>query len=149
MVTSPDRIQEELRVHACITIRGGKPRVWNRAGGRGLTRAISWRESLRQLTPAQWCGEGQTSPQQLKILGRHRDTRTSWRVICRVARKQQVLLDRIPGPDVQSTWVALRVSSGKLQVSGPTVCGGEFCQEACGSACQRCCASTLRSANHL
>ena len=39
MVTSPDRVgavyaivQKELRVHACIEIRGGKTRVWNRAG---------------------------------------------------------------------------------------------------------------------
>ena len=133
MVTTPERVgavyasvQEELRVHACIRIHTGTTKVWNRAGVRPEACNILERIARQDdPTAVVWKGSDiPTSEQGLKILGTplgHPDFVE--RHLEHVARKQQVLLDRIPlVPDVQSAWLWLLYCAS-------TISRGEFCQD--------------------
>ena len=130
-------VQEELRVHACIEIHGGKTRVWNRVGLRPEACNVLERIA-RTVDPTAVVWRGSDLPpieQGLEILGTplgHPDFVESH--LQSVARKQQVLLDRIPMvSDVQirvAFAVALCISSGKFPVEGgATHGGGELCQD--------------------
>ena len=99
-MTNPDRVnggvhaivQEELRVHACIEIYGGKTRVWNRAGLRP--------EACNVCGPHRSGVDLSPTEHWLEMLGTllgHPDFVESH--LQSVTHKQQVLLDRIPMVD--------------------------------------------------
>ena len=104
-------MQNELWVHSCVRIDGGKTQVWNAAGQKpGVCEAMD--QVARGLNPEAnvWRGsELPTHKQGIKVLGTpvgHPDYVAAQ--LEKIMEKQHTFLQRIPSiPDLQSAWLLL------------------------------------------
>ena len=104
-------MQNELWVHSCVRIDGGKTQVWNAAGQKpGVCDAMD--QVARALNPEAkvWRGsELPTHKQGIKVLGTplgHPDYVAAQ--LEKILEKQHIFLQRIPSiPDLQSAWLLL------------------------------------------